>query len=260
LRRALSHSPLAALLLLLLVIGQLSCASVDPKSQAVAALGRSARQVLVLPLNVIVRFPEEVEGAGEDVFGTLTRVLRRNGMTVETLPLSRAMSLLQASAAEARAQAGETPQFSAVAARLAGKLAESHQFDAILIPSILVHKVKLQGNHVIFSGVTRKVQHAGQAPELMESSGVGSQQLVFRGVVDAASFYVVILDAEGRKLRDARGGLDLLDQIQFRDEEHRDIGERQYRILPRRVPLDDLELVQEGIEVALGPFLAKGGN
>lgn len=245
--------------ILLGAVALLACAG--PNGAATARLGVSAQRVVILPLNVAMTLPPELEGASHRVWNALARYVQAQGKDVTTVPLADARRLwlhsyrLTAAAVEAtKGTAEETPalDFDAVARTFVLELGREAEFDALIMPSLFVQQARLSSHLARWDGVVRKVEVEGDVHRV--GSIVTSTRLT--GTTQGASLHVAILDPEGENLHEAQAGLVLLDHMVVGGEPGAAVTERRFHWEPRPDLFENEEDVREGIERALDPFLA----
>jgi hypothetical protein len=227
----------------------------DVSAHAAPAQEAPARvdRVVVVPLNLVVRAPAELEGEGDPVWQELLRYFQErdrkvgvlNEISAERLWLQaiRDLDLTDRSAA---LREGE--------ARFARELAKHKEYDMLVIPSLVLRPGHLSGYHAVWDGVQREVPNAAILIGELNGGIDASADMRFdglRGKVGAVSLHVTVLRSDGSEVFQGLGGLDVLQKLA---REHPWDGS--VRFVKREEFLDDPEAIREGIERAFdGPTL-----
>jgi hypothetical protein len=228
----------------------LACASPPPRAKSVLA-GGTAQNLLLLPLNVTATMSPELEDLSDLVWSELETYLQAEGKRLRTAPFRDTRRLWIGSVQRARAAEKSTrADFDDAARLLVLELAKHADFDTVVIPSLFVREAPISGDAAAWDGVERKVEfeQKGRAVEGL------SPDSPFVGVAPAASLHAVVLDAEGNKLQDALGGLELLVRVRVKGTLAPAAGEPKLEFLPRTGLFASSENVREGIAKALAPF------
>ncbi len=219
----------------------LACAS-KPKGRTVLA-GGSSVNLLVLPLNVTRSLPQELEGLSSLVWGELEAYLGTGGKRLKTVASSDARQLWLSSVKKVRS-GGPRVDFDDAVRALVLELTQHAEFDTVIIPSLFVREAPISGDKVTWDGVERSLEFR-RAGRVVESDSVDTS---FVGVAPVASLRIVVLDVEGEKLQDAKGGLEALVFVRVR-ETGSDL-----KFAPRKRLDGNRENVREAIALALSPY------
>jgi len=240
-------------LLLLAILPAALTACTSPPAPALE-FASSAKSVVVAPLNVAVRAPADLAGKGDPVWTELLSYLQEQDRQVAVIsPLSAerlwlaAISDLDLSDRQAALRTGYS--------RFARELAGHRDFDLLVVPSLVMRPAHVSGLHASWDGVQRPVPNAATAVHrgVGDLMGPGSDFLTggLTGKVAAASLHVVVLRADGTRLYDGLGGLDVLQEAR-RDN----TPDGTLRFAARAQPFSNREWVAEGVERAFeGPLL-----
>ncbi len=229
----------------------LGCASTPSEPTRSVLVGNPAQTLLVLPLNVTLVMPPELEAVAPVVWGELESYLRAHGKKLKTIAFSDARILWLASIRAARrGEKGARAGFDEAAELLVRKLAEHAEFDIVIAPSLFVREATISGRSAAWDGVEREVEFEAFS---REARRVAAEAPV-EGAAPAASLHVAVLDAEGGLLQEAQGGLELLVRVSVRT---RAAGsDPSFDYAPRSDLFTNRENLREGIAQALAPFLA----
>jgi hypothetical protein len=204
---------------------------------------------LLCPLNVAVSLPAEIASGAEPVYRELSAYLGDQGLQVEHLNPMEARRRWGEAAAEARRTGSKD-----AAAIFARDLGEWLEFDALLMPSLILHSVRVTDNSGTWDGVRRRVKMVN-----LPSRGMGgsadtfTKGIAFGGIsgsVLASSLHVTAFSRDGRLVFEGQGGFDFTQEADL-SSAYSWKGEL------RRKPglLKDPEVLREGVEIALGPYL-----
>jgi hypothetical protein len=228
----------------------LACAT--PRDPVVMAAGDAARSVLLLPLNVVVALPAELEGPSDRVWQALASYVEAHGKQVRTVRLGDArhmwLNAIQRVESDGRIAEGK---FDVAAESLVQELGEHVEFDAVIMPSLFVQQARLSGKHAKWDGVSRRVEVDGDV--LHVGSIITATSLA--GATPGASLHVVVLGADGAKLHEAQAGLELLMCMKVEGEPGALLSERHIVWEFRPELFENPADVREGVTKALDPFL-----
>ena len=234
----------------LLALALLGCTA--PAKYYVAAGHEGApgvSSVLLCPLNVAVSLPAEIASGAEPVYRELAAYLGAQNLQVEQLSLPEARRRWRAAAAEA-AQTGSKDAMAIFARRLGEWLG----FDAMLMPSLILHSVRVTDSSGTWDGVRRRVAMVN-----LPGRGMGveadtfTKGVVFGGIngsVMATSLHVMAFSPDGQRLFEGQGGFDFAQEADLG-------GARTYNweLRMKSGLLRNPEILREGVEIALGPYL-----
>lgn len=236
-------------------LAALACFSPPPHPYRIARGRQGAagvQTVLLLPLNVLVQLPTQLDRSTERVSRQIAAHLHACGREVVSMSLYEARQRL-AQAAAAEGDVAKDPQPSdrhdPLVKRVVAALHEAHAFDAVVMPSLVyrpAHILQVTSD-VVWDGVKRKLGVVGQTPESIGSIHLQSD---FAGDMRGISLYVVVFDAGGDRVFESYGGLDLADEADITDA----VKSWRWRMVPRNDPLSDTAALREGIAVAFDPY------
>jgi hypothetical protein len=226
-----------------------ACASA-PRNDASIQAGRSARVLMVLPLNVAMSMPEGLGDRSPAVWQELESYLQSHGKRLKTVSYRDARRLWRASIGQARraAESGKA-DYAAAASLLVLELRRHTDFDAVIAPSVFVQQAGMAGMRASWDGVTRTIEIHRDNRKILQPAVSGSS------TARAASLHVVVFDGDGHKLQEGQGGLDLLVRARA-DEGFGQIVDDHFWLFESRLDFfGNREHLREGIAQALEPFL-----
>jgi hypothetical protein len=224
-----------------------SSATTDVSAVADAGSVQSAdlTRIVLLPLNVPIALPVELESGAAGTFGAIQAYLIGHGATIQVLRLSDATTFWRKAASEASAREGVSDFHVAVEA-LARELDRHLEFGALVIPSLVIRQADLSGRSAYWDDV----RELAYAPS--DESETATQTLdpaaIVAPTLPAASLHVVVANASGEILQEKTAGLALLMRLRIAS------GSIEEEPLPDS--LADLDLVREGVVQAFSPLLA----
>lgn len=238
----------------------LACSSAPLEHERSVLAGNLAHTLLILPLNLAVDMPSELEGLSPLVWRELERYLRAQGKELKTVAPADARRLWIESIRKARAaEGGARADFHTAARLLVLELTRYAHFDIVLFPSLLIREAVIQGRRAVWDGIKRDVEFEAYS---FEARSVAASVPV-EGTAPAASLHVVVLDSQGRELQEAIGGLDLLVRIRVRTPSETSAGQAapdpgrgaRFEFATRTDLFANPEHLREGIARSLAPFL-----
>jgi hypothetical protein len=228
----------------------LACASTTPKARSVLA-GNRVRSIMILPLNTTAIMSPELEHLRAPVWSELETYLRSEGKQLRTASRKDARSLWLGSIKQARSgEKGAKAGFDDAARILVFELAKYTEFDTLILPALFIREAPVSGNVAVWDGVQRELEFEQNGSEARHLPAYSS----YVGVAPAASLHAVVFDAEGNKLQDSVGGLELL--VRVRAMKHATPENRGplLEFAPHTGPYANPGNVREGIAGALAPL------
>jgi hypothetical protein len=214
--------------------------------------GSAAQNLLILPFNVTVAMPKELDAHSAFVWAELENYLKVQGKQLKTVAFGDARRLWLASIQEVRAgQSPVKPGFDDAARVLVRKLARHAEFDTVIIPTLFVREAPILEKTASWDGVERSVEIEAIDIEARKAA----EDIPLEGAAPAASIHAVVLDAEGNKLQEAQGGLELLVRVRALSDANAPGAPPTFRFADRSPVFADRAHLREGIARALSPFL-----
>ena len=215
----------------------------------------SLHEVMLLPLNLMVDLPNELEEGAPRVEAALQSYFVSQGKRVSTLDLADAHRVWAASAGALRAEVGEEAMsFEGAARLLARRLHELHAFDVLVLPALVFRPARLYTRRVSWDGVERSLETVDEPTE------VGSMWLAntFHGEIRAPSLLVYAFSPDGAPIFQGVGGLDLAHRARILPGAR--VSETRWTLERRPELFSDASLIQEGIAIALDPLLPRNAG
>jgi len=232
----------------LLAIIALGCAHENPLAPGLEG-APGVRRFLVCAPNTVIALPAEIQ----DVTGVLREqvdaYLKFQGREAQWLDLYQSKRIWgeALAAAKGKGTIEKTPEFFARA------LDEHYDFDAILMPSILLVSTRAIDGSASWDGVSRRMQLVN-APPLPVGRGQDTlaEGIRYGGVtgdVPVTSVQVLIFSPAGERVFEGRGGFAFVHDADLANSKN-------WQWQPRLRDLTaDIDALREGIAIAFDPYL-----
>jgi len=209
------------------------------------------RDVMLLPLNLVVSLPAELQQPSKRVFELMSEYLTVSRKNVGSLRLYHARRLLDASVREVKSAPEVEPEFGSAARVFVRRLGEQSQFDALVMPSLVYRKARIYPgtNAAVWDGVKRPLSISSEH----DSSLSMDYTYGIQGEIDGVSLHVLVYDANGSRIFEGYGGIDLVHHFDMEGAYDAKLG----RMVMRRDPLSDEAAIRRGIMTAFDPYLSR---
>ena len=229
-----------------------ACAAPAPNRVADGERGApGVRRILLAPPNLVVALRPEIQSGAAPVDREVAAYLESQGREVLRLGLIEGRRLWKESVAEAKA-AGALERGAGI---FVAKLARERDFDALVMPSLILLRTSMDASNASWDGVSRRMKIVN-AP----SGGVGTDQntlaegVAYGGLSAPAwvtSLHVLVFARDGRRVFEGRGGIEFLHEIDLIDEGR----SYRYELRPSSSIFLDRGLLREGVVRAFEPYL-----
>ena len=232
----------------LLALGFASCASHPPPHPPSPAerAGRQAKILFIVPLNVALPMPSELESSALLVWRILVEHVESSGKRVVTLDVRTARTLWLESIRRVREEGGEE-SFESAARLFVQRLAKQVDFDALVMPSIYVQNARIGPEAAHWDRARQRMEFVGRSRWKIDPPG--------QSTIEAASILMPIFDSEGREIQSRRTGLELIQHFEIQTEKRRGHDKRTWVPARDDPPIEDENRVRAAIAHALRPFL-----
>jgi hypothetical protein len=208
-----------------------------------------ASTFLLLPLNVVVALPEELQRPSGRVSQLTADYLKACGKTVSSTRLFFARDLWRGTVRDLGAAEDAERSFDAAASLFVRRLRERQQFDALVMPNLVYRTGRIvQGSRsVIWDGVKRELEIVNE-PQMH-----GSIHLMTTpgGTMPAVSLHVLVFDGAGNRIFESYGGLDLVHEFDVAGA----VTQSHFSMPLKVNRLTDEVAIREGIGVTFDPYL-----
>lgn len=209
------------------------------------------RRVLLCPPNLVLALRSEIQSGWQPVDHEVEAYLQSQGREVGRLGLIEGRNHWKQAIAEAKA-AGSLTSASGI---FVGRLAQDHEFDAVVMPSLILHQTRVESGGASWNGVSRRMRVVN-AP----AKGVGRDDSTFvkgiayggiSGPAWVTSLHVLVYTRGGQLIFEGRGGIDFVQEADLTD------ASAKYRWEPRPNSslFRDRTLLYESVVQAFEPYL-----
>jgi hypothetical protein len=211
-----------------------------------------AKAFLLLPLNLVVALPGELERPSGRVSQLTADYLAACGKDVSSVSLYSARDFWRGAVRDVEQSEDAERTFDTAAPLFVRRIRESQPFDALVMPSLVYRTARIaQGSRfVAWDGVKRELETVN------EPRNVGGFHVVIdpAGEMPAVSLHVLVFDADGERIFESYGGLDLVHKFDFSSAPKvLTKGHLNMPLKSRR--LGDEAAISEGIAVTFEPYL-----
>jgi hypothetical protein len=206
------------------------------------------RSVMLAPTAVDTRLAARLEPGAPEIHKLIGQVLYEQDVQVGTIDLHELESYWQAAShaieqrsVSATPGSGNTSFDAAIQFLVSTLRARGNSFDALVLPYVTVRPGSINGKAVVWDGVSRRLPFQSQKH---------GEFFLDRRVRRTActSLYVIAFDAQGRRLFERVGGLEVASRLQQLDN-------GQGRWSERTDLFQDPDALRPGVQLALRPFL-----
>lgn len=229
------------------LIAALGCAS-DPKNTLVPGNegAPSVKRFLVCAPNTVITLPGELQGTTQPLREQVDAYLKFQGRETQWVDLYDSKRIWSEAMAAAKEKGAieKTPEF------FARKLDEQYDFDAIVMPSILLHKTEGSMGFASWDGVERRMRVVNQPRQEGGRTG-GVEFGGLSGELLVTSVHVMVFSRSGERIFEGRGGIEFIHEVDMAPFKRK-------RTLDVHLRSDlgrDIDALREGIAIAFDPYL-----
>ena len=239
--------------LALAIIGFAACAS-DPENQLTPGYegAPGAKRFLVCAPNTVIALPAEMQASTQALREQVDAYLKFHERDAQWLDLYQSKQVWgeALSAAKAAGTVEKTPVY------VANALAKQYQFDALVMPSLIVHKTRATDSGASWDGVSKRMEVLNPprrpAGRGQSTRADGIQYGGISGDVMVTSVHVLVFTREGERVFEGRGGINFVHDIDMSQ-----VGKKGQWAFRLRDFARDLEALREGIAIAFHPYLTE---
>jgi hypothetical protein len=208
------------------------------------------KKFLVCAPNTVISLPAELADGTGPLRREIETYLHLQGRDVEVVDLVESRQLF-AKALERAKAAGDVDKTRAL---FAEELARNHSFDAVVMPSIILHTTRVLDSSGSWDGVSRRMRTVN-APALptgraQDTFAEGVHAGGVQGEVPVTSVHVLVLSATGERVFEGRGGIEFIQEVDLSG-----IANRRPQRRLRSDLFQNVDALREGIEQAFDPYL-----
>jgi hypothetical protein len=208
------------------------------------------KRFLVCAPNTVIALPAELQDVTGSLRGQVDAYLHFHDRQTQwlDLPESRRVWEQAMSAAKEKGALEKTPVL------FAEQLDALYDFDAIVMPSILVHEARAVDGSAGWNGVSRRMQLVN-APALpvgraQDTFAEGVRYGGVTGDVPVTSVHVLVFSRTGERIFEGRGGFAFVHDADMSNARGKWIWHTRIRDLAA-----DIDAMREGIAIAFHPYL-----
>jgi hypothetical protein len=194
----------------------------------------SELRLLVAPLNLALRLPDDLEDSADTVWSVLLEQGLARAGKVSILEASDAWELWRGVLLEA--QLRDELELPHVLRDFAQDVGGQAEFDLLLVPSLVYRDARFDGTLARWDGVRRRVV---RAPDPQRPDA----EWAFDGQITGVSLHLLAFDPNGVRVAQGWGGLDLVHELSLEGNRHT------LELRPR--PFENQDYVREGVDRAL---------
>ena len=206
------------------------------------------QKFLICAPNTVIALPTGLPDGSKPLREEIDAYLRHQGREAEWLDLVESRAVFGRALARAKQQGGDEK----VGAFFAEELAKTHTFDAVVMPSILLHEIRVLDNAGRWDGVSRRMRLANKPPIPPGGWGTaekGARTVGYSGKAAVTSVHVLVLAPTGARVFEGRGGIDFVHEIDLAAT----TASRAMRL--REDLFEDGDVLREAIVLAFDPYL-----
>ncbi len=240
----------------LAALAALACTSArTPSAEQTAAILGSER-ILVVPLNLGLRLPAELQDIDQPVWYELLRHFQVQDQPLTVIAPVDAKLVWMNVIAELE-QSGAKLDLPTASADFARRLGEQVDYGLLLMPSLVLRSARVRGHVAYWDGVRRRlhVRGARRNGPAIEIGLLGNDPAIWglTGRVSAASLHVAVLTSDGSFVYQGLAGLDLIQEASL----DRHTPRETWQLVRRDAPFADVESLRQGITLAFERKLPK---
>jgi len=201
----------------------------------------SARRLLVAPLNLALRLPEDLERTVDSVWPILLERGLARAEKVSILEASDAWELWRGVLLEA--QLRDAPELLTVLREFAREVGGQAEFDLLLVPSLVYREARFDGAVARWDGVRRRLAQSE------ERDRPDTTEWAFSGEITGVSLHLLAFDSKGAQVAQGWGGLDLVHELRLEGNRH--------TLELRARPFENPDHLREGVDRALDTCLTR---
>jgi hypothetical protein len=230
----------------LIAAASLAAGCAAPRNHLHQRSSAEFQRAVVLPLNLVARMAPELRDGASRVDRELLRYLAERGKAIDSISTAEAYSAWRASEADCQSQGEkDCDRFLGVARAMAQRLRRDRDYQTLIVPYLMMRDARCRSSTVLWDGVQRPVETAGRS---FEPDG---PMRVAGGRIRAVSLKVYAFSADGERVFEGIGGLDVVDRVSAEG----DPPLVDYEV--REQLLGDPALLREGVELALEKLVAR---
>ena len=207
------------------------------------------KRFLVCAPNTVIALPAELSGVTTALREQIDAYLHFHERDTQWLDLVESRQIWN----EAVAAAKQNGPIEKAPVFFATKLDERYDFDAIVMPSIVLHKARATDGGAVWDGVSRQMELVNRPMRPVgRAQDVFAEGIRFGGVsgdVLVTSIHVLVFSRTGERIFEGRGGFSFV-----HDADMSDAKKHHYQLRLRDLA-KQVEEMREGLAIAFDPYL-----
>ena len=209
------------------------------------------RRVLLCPPNLVLALRSEIQSGSEPVDREVVAYLETQGREVGRIGFIEGRDHWKQAVAEAKAAGA----LSSAAGIFVSRLAQDHDFDALVMPSLILFQTRMDASNASWDGVSRRMNMLNAPTKGIDrDDSTLTKGIAYGGVSGptwVTSLHVLVYTRDGQLVFEGRGGIDFLHELDLIDGGK---GVR-YQSHPNSSLFHDRSLLHEGVARAFTPYL-----
>jgi hypothetical protein len=244
-------APLArALAWIALASAPLACASGPANRISQGQEGApGVHRFLVTAPNLVLALRPEIQSGWRPVDREVVAYLESQGRELGRLDLIEGRNHWRQAVAESKA-AGSPTGASGI---FVSRLAKNHQFDAVVMPALILHQTSVNMGEASWDGVSRRMRVANAPVKGIGRDDSTLQKGIayggYSGPAWVTSLHVLVYTRDGQLVFEGRGGIDFVQQAEI------DAAKYRFDLHPNSSLFRDRTLLHEGVVKAFTPYL-----
>ena len=231
----------------LLAVFALGCGHTNPLAPGLEG-APGVERLLVCAPNTVIALPAELQDVSGPLREHVAAYLEFQGRKAQWINLYDSKRLWNEAmtAAKEKATVEKTPEF------FARRLDEQYDFDAIVMPSLLLHKTRALDGLASWDGVDRRMEvlNAPRRPVGREQDTL-AEGIAYGGIagdVLVTSVHVLVFSRTGERIFEGRGGFAFVHDVNLT------MKKNSWTFVQRDLATD-VDALREGIAIAFDPYL-----
>ncbi len=210
------------------------------------------RRILLCPPNLVLGLRAEIQSGAQPVDREIVDYLELQGRVVERIGFIEGRQQWKQAVADAKAEGSITN----AASLFVDRLAKHHEFDALVMPSLILFQARALDGEASWDGVSRKMRMVNAPVQGVDrDDSTLTKGVAYGGVTGPAwvtSLHILVFAPDGQKVFEGRGGIDFVQEVDLVNA----AAKWRWEPRPNDALFQDRSLLLESVEQAFEPYLA----